>query len=142
MKHELNTDGEEFLIFDFRFLIGNGEKFGAGKQVAGPEAGAPTKTREAGGGGKRRYGSGAFTCLRDQEIGKWCSFSHLETALTRLFPHKSTQVVDFPHLGYVRHFLDANFANERELGKTKQNHRGTRHRGRRSLHPRWEGELI
>jgi len=39
-----------------------------------------------------------------QEIGKWCSFSHLETTLTRLFQHNSTQVVDFPHLSTVRFF--------------------------------------
>jgi len=56
--------------------------------------------------GKRRYGNGAFTGLRDQEIGKWSSFSHLETGLTRLFPQYSTQVVDFPHLGYVGLFWE------------------------------------
>ena len=74
--------------------------------------------------GKRRFGNDVFTALSGWEIGKWCSFSHLETALTHLFPHKSTQVVDFPHLGYARLFLDANFANERELGKAKMNRRG------------------
>jgi len=31
-------------------------------------------------------------------------FSHFETPLTRLFPHKSTQVVDFPRLAMVRLF--------------------------------------
>src|SRR5258708_1125866 len=40
------------------------------------------------------------------EIGKWRNFSHLETALTHLFPDKSTQVVDFPHLAYVRLFSE------------------------------------
>jgi hypothetical protein len=57
---------------------------------------------------------------------KWRSFSHLvtgfyrvETVLTRLFPCFSTQVVDFPRMAMVRHFPDANFTNERELGKTK-----------------------
>ena len=69
--------------------------------------------------GKRRYASGAFTGLRDQEIGKWCSFSHLETALTRLFPHKSTQVVDFPHLGYVRLFREG-VNNRRGAGTQRQ----------------------
>jgi len=52
-----------------------------------------------------------------QLVGKWTGFSRLETASTRLFPHESMQVVDFPLLGWVRIFLDANFANERELGK-------------------------
>jgi hypothetical protein len=46
---------------------------------------------------RRRLGVGKGGC----EIKKWCSFSHLKTALTRLFPHKSTQVVDFPHLAMV-----------------------------------------
>jgi hypothetical protein len=41
-----------------------------------------------------------------QETGKWCSFSHFETALTRLFPRFSTQVVDFPHLVVVRLFSE------------------------------------
>ena len=39
------------------------------------------------------------------------------TGFSRVFPHVSTQVVDFPHLSMARHFLDVNFANERELGK-------------------------
>ena len=38
------------------------------------------------------------------EMGKWTGFSHFETALTRLFQHDSTQVVDFPHLAHVRLF--------------------------------------
>ena len=107
MKHGQNTDGDKFLIFDFRFLIGSGEKFGAWKQAAGPEAGVPTKTREAGSWGKRR----GFTALSGREIGKTrnfyrlaTGFSHFETALTRLLPHNSTQVVDFPHLAMVRLF--------------------------------------
>ena len=40
------------------------------------------------------------------EIGKWRSFSHLETALTRLFPLKSTQVVDFPRMWVLRLFSE------------------------------------
>jgi len=51
------------------------------------------------------------------EIGKWCSFSHLATAFSHLFPHNSTQVVDFPHLA---------MASQAELGtnmgKTEKNH--------------------
>ena len=37
--------------------------------------------------------------------GKWIGFSHIESALTRLFPHKSTQVVDFPRMAMVNIFL-------------------------------------
>ena len=48
------------------------------------------------------------------EIGKWCSFSHFETALTHLFPHDSAQVVDFPHICNVRVF-----------GEMRRNHRDT-----------------
>jgi len=36
------------------------------------------------------------------EAGKWTGFSHFETAFTRLFPHVSTQVVDFPRICTVR----------------------------------------
>jgi hypothetical protein len=106
MKRGLNTDRDEFLTFDLRFFIGSGGKFGVWKQVAGPEAGVPTKTREASPCGKRRYGSRAFTALSGCETGKWCSFSHLGTVLTRLFPHKSTQVVDFPRMYDVRLFSE------------------------------------
>ena len=109
MKQGLNTDGDKFLIFDFRFLIGGEEKFGTWKQAAGPEAGVPTKTREAGSCGKRR----GFTALSGREIGKTrnfyrlaTGFSHFETALTHLFPRFSTQVVDFPHLAMVRLFRE------------------------------------
>ncbi len=56
--------------------------------------------------GQRWVGMRVFTALSGKEAGKWCSFSHLETALTRLFPHKSTQVVDFPHLAHVRLFWE------------------------------------
>ncbi len=54
---------------------------------AGPEAGVPTQPRkrsEVGKGGK--------------EAGKWTGFS-------RLFPHNSTQVVDFPRMSVVSIFL-------------------------------------
>ncbi len=39
-----------------------------------------------------------------QKVEKWCGFSHLKTAATRLFPHNSTQVVDFPRMYDVRLF--------------------------------------
>jgi hypothetical protein len=40
-------------------------------------------------------------------VGKRTGFSHLETALTRLGPDKSTQVVDFPYMCMVRLFCEA-----------------------------------
>jgi hypothetical protein len=100
MKHALNTDRD-------KFLIEGGEKSGVWELVAGPEAGVPPKTREARLGGKRRYASCAFTALSGCRVGEWTGFSHLETALPRLFPHDSTQVVDFPHIEHV---------NQAELG--------------------------
>jgi len=60
--------------------------------------------RKTGGGGKRWVGRRVNLGKGGQMVGKWCSFSHLETALTRLFPHNSTQVVDFPHICTVRLF--------------------------------------
>jgi hypothetical protein len=66
------------------------------------------------------------TAKGGQEVGKWCSFyrlvtgfPHFETALTRLFPHKSTQVVDFPRIEHVRLFWEGHeigFADQAELG--------------------------
>src|SRR5882724_10222817 len=38
--------------------------------------------------------------------GKWTGFSHIETALTHLFPEVSTQVVDFPRMYDVRLFWE------------------------------------
>jgi len=38
------------------------------------------------------------------QIGKRTGFSRFETALTHLFPHDSTQVVDFPLLSQLRVF--------------------------------------
>jgi hypothetical protein len=64
---------------------------------------------------KKRSGAGKG----GWEIGKRCNFFHLKTALTRLFPHKSTQVVDFPHLAVVSQAeLGTN------MGKPRKNHRG------------------
>src|SRR5258708_36497522 len=75
--------------------------------AAGRKVGGTLLHSEAmvGGGGKRWVNLGKGGC----EIGKWCSFSHFETALTRLFPHKSTQVVDFPHLAMVSIFWEEGF---------------------------------
>ena len=72
----------------------------------GCQADANLLRSEAIGGGagtmEKRVEVGKGGC----EIGKWCSFSHLETAFSHLFPHKSTQVVDFPHLAMVRLFWE------------------------------------
>src|SRR5882757_8246237 len=59
---------------------------------------------KAGRGGKRWSGRWAISTLSGQKAGKWCSFSHLETAFSHLFPPFSTQVVDFPHICTVRLF--------------------------------------
>src|SRR5260370_41631098 len=66
----------------------------------------PECGREAGGGGKRWSGMGFEVGKGGQEIGKWCSFSHLETAFSHLFPRFSTQVVDFPRICTVRLFWE------------------------------------
>src|SRR5713226_7810442 len=65
--------------------------------------------RGAGGDGKRWVGKRAFPTLSGQEVGKRTGFSHFETALTRLFPHNSTQVVDFPRMYDVRFFWEEGF---------------------------------
>src|SRR5258706_2419172 len=80
------------------------------EEGAGPEAGVPGRAQEAGAGGKRWVGKRVRLGKGGRAAGKWTGFSHV-------FPHVSTQVVDFQRLAMVRHFLDANFANERELGK-------------------------
>ena len=65
--------------------------------AAGLEAGEDVKNRA-----EKRVKVGKGGC----EIGKWRSFSHLETAFSHLFPCFSTQVVDFPHLSAVRLFSE------------------------------------
>jgi len=60
----------------------------------------------AGGGGKKCVRKWVNLGKGGCEIGKWCSFSHFETASTRLFPLVSTQVVDFPHLRMVSIFWE------------------------------------
>src|SRR6266404_9906123 len=70
----------------------------------GCQADANLLRSEAIGGGagtmEKRVDVGKGGC----EIEKWRSFSHFETAFSHLFPHKSTQVVDFPHLSGVSIF--------------------------------------
>jgi len=60
--------------------------------------------RKAGAGGKRRGGRRPDPGLTGEQMGKWTGFSRIKPALTRLFPHVSTQVVDFPHLNAVSIF--------------------------------------
>ena len=62
--------------------------------------------RNAGEINERRAGKRGFTALSGREVVKWTGFSHFETALTRLGPDKSTQVVDFPHLAYAGFFRE------------------------------------
>ena len=75
--------------------------------------------------------------------GKWRTFSHLvigfyrlETALTRLFPRFSTQVVDFPRMAMVRHFWegtknrrDAEAREDEKIQNEPQRHEGTKTAG-------------
>jgi hypothetical protein len=74
--------------------------------VAGPKAGETLLRSKAmeGRGEKRCVGKWVQVGKGGCETGKRRSFSHFETALTRLFPHKSTQVVDFPRMYEVRVF--------------------------------------
>jgi len=60
--------------------------------------------RQAGEDVKNRAEKRAEVGKGGQEMGKWRSFSHLETAFSHLFPCFSTQVVDFPHLAMVSIF--------------------------------------
>jgi hypothetical protein len=46
-------------------------------------------------------------------VRKWTGFSHLETAFSHLFPHNSTQVVDFPHLAMVSIFCEGENSPQR-----------------------------
>src|SRR5258707_836722 len=74
---------------------------------------AGNKESKAGGGGKRRFGKRVFTGLSGWNVGKAWNFYRLTIGFyrlwagsTRLFPHNSTQVVDFPHLAVVSIFCE------------------------------------
>ena len=141
------------MIFDLRFLIGSGKEFGVWNQAAGPEAGAPTMAREAGAGGKRWVERWVERWVQPgeggQKVEKQTGFSHFETVLTRLFPHDSTQVVDFPHLGVVSNFwggheigfshgwnTDKTPMQERRINKEGRN-RGKEERTGRGVNHGW-----
>jgi len=94
---------------------------------AGPEAGAPRKAREAGGGGQKAGSFRTGTMEKrvnlgkgGQEMGKRTGFAHFETALTRLFPHVSTQVVDFPCMCDVGLFHERPETAEFRQGNDRQ----------------------
>src|SRR5258708_28504966 len=76
-------------------------------------------------GGRVEVGKGG------QEMGKWRSFSHFETAFSHLFPRFSTQVVDFPRMTVVSIFWGGN-KNSRISGKG-MNGRGIRMKSKRCL---------
>src|SRR5882724_7867169 len=98
MKHESNTDTEKtFNRREPRAKRSLEPISGVGREL-------PRRGLDVGGGGKRWVGKRALLTLSGQEAGKWCGFSHFETTLTHLFPHKSTQVVDFPRICTVRLF--------------------------------------
>jgi len=81
-----------------KHAYGQGTLFKEAKKEAGKEP-------EAGGGGKRWVGMRVNLGKGRRELRKLTGFSHFEIALTHLFPHKSTQVVDFPRMYDVRAFL-------------------------------------
>ena len=64
---------------------------------------------KAGEDGKRWAGARVNLGKGGQKVGKWTGFSHFGTALTHLFPHVSTQVVDFPRICTVRLFGEEGF---------------------------------
>jgi len=76
-------------------------------------------------------------------MGIWCCFSHLETGFSRFFPHKSTQVVDFPHLAMVRLFWEEGF-HRRDAETQSQEETGTNQAGLEVLPDghRGEAEMI
>jgi hypothetical protein len=95
--------------------------------AAGRKAGGTLVRSEvvAGGSGKKCVRKWANLGKGGCEIGKCCSFSHFETALSRLFPQLSTQVVDFPHLAVVRLFWEKGF-HRRDAETQRQEEMGTK----------------
>ena len=55
-----------------------------------------------------------------QEMGKWRSFSHFETAFSHLFPCFSTQVVDFPRMTVVSIFGRVRITAEAQRRRVKR----------------------
>jgi len=103
--------------------------------VDGGQRSARPTTSEAGSGGQRWVGTWANLGKGGLMVGKRTGFSHLETALTHLFPLDSTQVVDFPHLSGVSIFR-GRAKNSRISGRGMIG-RGIGMKAKRSLGPRW-----
>jgi len=103
-----------------------------GKRPYHASGGVVRCRRKAGGDGKRWVGRRVDLGKGGQKVGKWTGFSHFETPLTHLFPHDSTQVVDFPRIEHGRLFWGG-AENSRSSG------RGMIGRGmaKRSLDPIW-----
>src|SRR5258708_23836362 len=72
--------------------------------ISGVERELPGGGLEPGASGKRCSGRWVQLGKGGQKVGKRTCFSHFETVLARLFPHKSTQVVDVPHKATARFF--------------------------------------
>ena len=92
----------------------------------------PEMETGAGTAGQRRVGT--WICLGEggRDVGKRTGFSHLEPALTRLFPHVATQVVDFPHKATVSQAeLGTN------MGKPKRTTQIQRRRAKRRKETGW-----
>src|SRR6266478_5817585 len=64
----------------------------------------PNEGRETAATGQWMAGKRMQVGKGGRGLGKWTGFSRFENTLTRLFPHNSTQVVDFPHKATVRLF--------------------------------------
>jgi hypothetical protein len=108
--HECNTDKTRMGIKPRKHRNGVGGYQGSSVSDrhcdAGPEAGAPFETGEAGPCEKRRYANRAFTGLSGCRVGYFTGFYRIGARCHRLFPHKSTQVVDFPRITMARLFWE------------------------------------
>src|SRR6267154_3700180 len=118
MKHELNTDTEKTLNRREPRLAAIERKEHRGRVNREPRETISARQRaevgavrrpclvKAVGGGKRWVGRWVISTLSGHKAGKWCSFSHLETGFSQLFPRFLTQVVDFPRICTVRLFSE------------------------------------
>jgi len=135
MKHELNTDTEETMNRSEQRLAAIERKEQRGRvnrEPREPRETISSKRRakaiparrsylvKAVGGGKRWVGKRVNLGKGGCEIGKWRSFSHLKTGLTRLFPRFSTQVVDFPHLAHLSIFWEEGFHHRETEAQSKE----------------------
>jgi hypothetical protein len=75
----------------------------------------PRRGWKTGADGKEWVGRRVNLGKGGQVAVKWTGFSHFEPALTRLFPHDSMQVVDFPRMYVV---------SQAELGTNVENGKG------------------